>query len=113
MDAEAAVAGAGGATLGALVAAWALRGRLREALGVEALEARLARMEEAQASQARDLAALRAEASGEHDSPRARQRASSAALQLLAERLTTLEAEVRSALQQIRELVRRALDGAA
>lgn len=111
MEADAAVAGAGGATIGALVAAWALRGRLREVLGVDALEARLARIEEAQASAARDLAALRAEASGEYDSPRARQRASSAELQALSGRLTALEVEVRSVLQQLQALVRRALDG--
>jgi hypothetical protein len=93
------------------VAAWALRGRLREALGIDSLEASVRRIEENLHQVQRDVTALRAEVSGEYDSPRARQRASSVELLALSGRITTLEGEVRAALSQLRELVRHALDG--
>jgi hypothetical protein len=110
VDTEALVTGAGGATLGALLTGVALRGQLRAALGLEPLEARLSALEGQLDALREGLVALRAECSGEEDSPRARQRASTAALADVAGRLARVEAELHGALSEalghLRTLVR-------
>lgn len=105
IDPTDALASGGSALLGAVTAAVLLRGRLRELLGLDALEARLVAMSSQLDALGGEVRALRAECSGEHETPRARQRASSEALARLQETLARLEGELRGPLTQLVQLL--------
>jgi molybdopterin converting factor small subunit len=109
LDAADMATSGGSAVLGAVTAAVLLRGRLRELLGLDEVQAQLQAMGQRLAALEDALAALRADTSGTSDSPRAQVRAVEARLGALEGALQLLRAEVSGRLQEAQALLSRVL----